>query len=392
VKNLIEILIAWFALLFVFVGAYFSYYFYLRRALRRSWNLKIVKNNLPTVTLMVPLYNEEETICLKLENLAKLEYPNEKLQILLVNDASTDGTLVQIESFLKGSSLNTETISLQERNGKTKALNKALERAKGDIIVVSDSDVFLPSNALFLTTPYFADPSVGGVISSEELLDSKISWVTETENLYMNLTYGTIKLGESKIYSTLIFHGGFAAYRKSLLDHFNVEADDTGTALDIVQKGYRTIVIPEVTSYSVEFAAWKDKFNSKVRRARHNINTWVRCLRLLFQRKLLLPKKIAIPEIFLYLINPFILLAVIAVTAYLMVQNLMFTLFLPVAIVLLLVPKQTRLLSIEVLQNNCFLLLAILSAFFGRELIRWETSQDSRTKLNREMLEKRSLL
>jgi cellulose synthase/poly-beta-1,6-N-acetylglucosamine synthase-like glycosyltransferase len=341
---------------------------------------------------MVPLYNEEETICLKLENLAKLEYPNEKLQILLVNDASTDGTLVQIESFLKGSSLNTETISLQERNGKTKALNKALERAKGDIIVVSDSDVFLPSNALFLTTPYFADPSVGGVISSEELLDSKISWVTETENLYMNLTYGTIKLGESKIYSTLIFHGGFAAYRKSLLDHFNVEADDTGTALDIVQKGYRTIVIPEVTSYSVEFAAWKDKFNSKVRRARHNINTWVRCLRLLFQRKLLLPKKIAIPEIFLYLINPFILLAVIAVTAYLMVQNLMFTLFLPVAIVLLLVPKQTRLLSIEVLQNNCFLLLAILSAFFGRELIRWETSQDSRTKLNREMLEKRSLL
>jgi len=392
VKNLIEILIAWFALLFVFVGAYFSYYLYLRKALQRSWNIKIDKSNLPSVTIMVPVYNEERTIRLKLENLMKLIYPGEKLQILLVNDASSDRTLDEIASFSKSGYLDFTTVDLSQRSGKTKALNKALERAKGDIIVVSDADAFLPPDALRIAMPYFADPSIGGVISREALLDSDISWVSETESLYMNLSYGTIKLGESKIHSTLIFHGGFAAYRKSELEHFNVEADDTGTALDIVQKGNRTIMVPEVVSYSVEFAIWKDKFNAKVRRARHNMKTWTRCLNLLLKRRLLLPKRIAVPEIFLYLFNPLILLALLMVTVYVSIQNLLFAGFLALVIIPVLVVKKPRLLFVEVLQNNFFLLLAILGMIFRRDIIRWETSQDSRMILNREMLERKGLV
>jgi len=392
VKNLIEILIAWFALLFVFVGAYFSYYLYLRKALQRSWNIKIDKGNLPSVTIMVPVYNEERTIRLKLENLMKLIYPGEKLQILLVNDASSDRTLDEIASFSKSGYLDFTTVNLSQRSGKTKALNKALERAKGDIIVVSDADAFLPADALCIAMPYFADPSIGGVISQEALLDSGISWVSETESLYMNLSYGTIKLGESKIHSTLIFHGGFAAYRKSVLGHFNVEADDTGTALDIVQKGNRTIMVPDVVSYSVEFANWKDKFDAKVRRARHNLNTWTRCLNLLLKRRLLLPKRIAVPEIFLYLFNPLIFLALLILTVYFSIQNLLFAGFLALVIIQVLVVKKPRLLFVEVLQNNFFLLLAILGMIFRRDLIRWETSQDSRMILNREMLERKGLV
>ncbi len=390
-KKLIETIVLWLTLLFVFLGASIGYYSYLRIALRRNWNLRIDKTNMPKVTVMVPIYNEEKTIGLKLENLAKLEYPDEKLQILLVNDSSNDGTLDEIANFSKRSSLDLTLLNIPGRNGKPKALNKALERAKGDVIVVSDSDAFLPSNSLYAAMPYFADPSIGCVISKEALLDSDISWVSQTESLYVNLSYGTIKLGESKIHSTLFIHGGFAAYRKSVLDHFN-ETDDTGTALDIVQKGSRIIMVPDIVSYSLEFSAWKDKLNGKVRRARHIMAAWVRCLSLLFKRKLLLPKRIAVPEIFLYLFNPLIFLAFLVVTAYILVQTLFFGIFLVLVIVPLLVVTKTRLLFVEILQNNCFLLLAILSTLLKRDLIHWETSQDSRMILRRDMLENKGLV
>ncbi|MCJ7635396.1 glycosyltransferase [Candidatus Bathyarchaeota archaeon] len=385
-------IIIWFVLLFIFIGAYGLYYLYMKKASTRSWNLKIDKKNLPMVTVIVPLYNEEKTIEFKLENLLKLEYPVEKLQILLVDDASNDGTSVKITNFLKQHPLDLMMVTLSERHGKMKGLNKALEQVRGEVVIVSDCDVFLPSNTLVTTMPYFTDPSVGGVISKEALLDPGISWVSETENLYMKLTYGTIKLGESKIHSTLIFHGGFGAYRRSVLGQFNEEEDDVGTALDIVQKGSRTIMVPDAVSYSVEFTTWRDKFNSKIRRARHNIRTWIRCLNLLLRRRLLLPKRIALPEIFLYLFNPLIFSVLFITTIYILMTNLSFGILLTLVIVPLLVLKQTRLILFEVLQNNFFLLLGILGNILRKDLISWNTFQDPRTILKREMLEKKGLL
>ena len=391
-KKLIAIFSLWFILLLIFVGVPGFYYVYLRHASSKSWSLKIEKTCLPTVTIMVPMYNEERTIRLKLENLAKLKYPKEKLQILLVNDASTDSTLDEISSFSKNGLIDFRVINLTSRSGKTKALNKALKYAEGEVVVVSDSDAFLSPNILYKAMPFFADPSVGAVISREELLTPNISWVSETENFYFSLVYGTIKLGESKIYSTIMFHGGFAVYRRSLLDNFNVETDDTGTALDIVQKGSRTIMVPCAVSFSLEFVAWKDKFKIKVRRATHNLKTWVRCLHLLFERRLLLPKKIAIPEMFLYLFNPVVLFTFFIITVFLLLRNPF-----PMALVILvllpiLVVKRTRTLFIEVIQNNCFLLLAILSLLAGKEIIRWGTVQDPRAMIRRDMLESRHLI
>jgi cellulose synthase/poly-beta-1,6-N-acetylglucosamine synthase-like glycosyltransferase len=335
---------------------------------------------------MVPTYNEEKTIRLKLENLAKLKYSREKLQIILVDDASTDGTREEISRFSKDAFINFTVINLVSRNGKTKALNNTLKHARGEIVIVSDSDAFLSPDILHKTMPFFADSSVGAVISSEELLNPRISWVSETENLYFDLVYGAIKLGESKIHSTIMFHGGFAAYRKSLLDNFNVESDDTGTALDIIQKGRRTIMVPDAVSFSLEFAAWKDKFGVKVRRARHNVKTWVRCLQLLFKRRLLLPKRIAIPEMFLYLFNPVILLMFFAMSVLLLLAYPFTVILASLTLLPILIIKRTRLLLIETLQNNIFLLFAILSLVTRKEIIRWKTAQDPRAMITRETL------
>jgi len=385
------VVVVWLFLAFVFAGAPLIYFLYMRFAKQRLWNLEIHKSHQPKVTILVPMYNEEKTIRLKLENLTKLRYPREKLQILLVNDASTDDTLKEVSSFLKDNSLNISKVDMASRQGKTRALNLALDYARGEIMVVSDSDAFISPDILNKAMPFFADPTIGALVSREKLLESHISWVSQTEEFYYSL-FSEIKLGESKVYSTIMFHGGFAAYRKTLLDKFNVGTDDSGTALDIVQKGYRTIMIPEAVSFGVEFLAWKDKLNVKVRRATHKVKTWTRCLHLLVKRKLLLPKKIALPGIFLHLFNPIVFLMLFVTTIFLWLSEpLTIVLTIPTILSILAI-KRLRTMFIEVIQNNFFLLLAILSLLIGKEIIHWKTVQDPRAMIRRDMLEKINLI
>jgi hypothetical protein len=151
-------------------------------------------------------------------------------------------------------------------------------------------------------------------------------------------------------------------------------------------------MIPDAVSFSLEFSAWKDKFNTKVRRATHNLKTWIRCLRLLLKGQMLLPKKIAIPEIFLYLFNPVVFFTFFIVTVLLLLHNpLLITLLAP-TLIFILVAKKTRTLFVEVIQNNCFLLFAILSLAFRKQIIHWKTAQNPRTMITREMLENLQLI
>jgi cellulose synthase/poly-beta-1,6-N-acetylglucosamine synthase-like glycosyltransferase len=392
VNVLIVLIWLWLTLLITFIGVPCFYYLYLRKISSRDWGLKIDKNYLPTVTVIVPMHNEEKVIRLKLENLAALEYPRDKLQILLVNDGSTDNTLKEVSDFTKNSTLDFTVINFGSQCGKTVALNNALKYANGEIVIVSDSDAFLARDILLKTMPFFADPSVGALISREELIEPEASWVSETEKVYFDLVYGTIKLGESKLHSTIMFHGGFAAYRKSILEKFNVETDDTGTALDIVQKGKRTIMVPDAVSYCFEFSDWKDKFNIKVRRAIHNLKTWIRCLELLFNGELLLSKKIVIPEIFLYLVNPFIFLVFVVVSAVLAIRFFIIMLTFAFIITLMLLIKKTRMLLCEVLQNNLFLVFAVLSLILKKQIIQWKTVQNPRAVVTKEMLKNLQLI
>jgi cellulose synthase/poly-beta-1,6-N-acetylglucosamine synthase-like glycosyltransferase len=385
------VLILWVVVFTVFILVNGGYYLYLYVVSKKKWNLIKDQNYLPSVTIIVPFYNEGEVIKLKLENLAKIKYPREKLQILMVNDASTDNSLNEVLNFKRASNLEFTVINNNTRQGKNGSLNKALLYAKGDIIVVTDADAFLSPDILYQTMPYFADPSIGAIISREDLLKPDNSWVSKTEKAYFNLVYGLIKLAESKIYSTIIFHGGFAAYRRSLLPNFNIESDDAGTALDVVQMGKRTIIVPDAVSFCFEFSVWRDKFKIKVRRAMHNIKIWLRCLRLIFKHQLRLPKTIAIPEIFIYIFNPLILLFLLIVGVILSI-NYTSILLIPLSFAIFLVVPKLRLLCLEFIQSNVFLLCAMMILIFKRGIICWETVQNPRKLIKREMLEQYNLV
>ena len=260
------LLVVWVFLSSVFVGVPGIYYLYMKRIASQPWNLKVDKRYFPKITILIPTYNEGSVIKLKLENLMRLSYPKDLTKYIVVDSASTDKTLDEVNNFVdEHPEMKIEVLKEKSRRGKPKALNHALEYAVGEVVVVSDADCFLPPDVLDTALSFLADPSVGAVAGKETLLNPDQSWITKTETAYRDFAFVTT-LGESKFYSTIFFEGGFSVYKRKFLNGFDcATADDSGTALSVVQNKARTIILDEAPFYTafpkslIYYPKWSQK-------------------------------------------------------------------------------------------------------------------------------------
>jgi cellulose synthase/poly-beta-1,6-N-acetylglucosamine synthase-like glycosyltransferase len=356
------------------------------------WGIGVDSEYRPSISILVPAYNEEKIVRLKLENLSKVIYPREKMEVIFIDDCSTDNTVKEAQLFLNSCpTLNSRVFSLEKRCGKAKALNSILRHAQNEVVIVSDADCFWTQDILMKSLPYLSDPSVGAVTGLELLLNPDDSWVTKTETFY-NDSVHTIRVGESKFQSTIFFQGGFSAYKTKVLDEFNNVNDDTGTALDIVQKGFRTLLIPDATYFTIFPSTWKGKFVTKIRRAFQLVMIWVKCLRLLSKGQLVLDRKIALPEIFLYIFNPLIFILLTFITPFLFLSYPFQFSFLIIILTISISIKKIRTMAVECLQDNIFLLIALLSFVLNKKVTIWKTVRDPRSPLTRIELENKRLI
>jgi cellulose synthase/poly-beta-1,6-N-acetylglucosamine synthase-like glycosyltransferase len=120
----------------------------------------------PRVSFIIAAYNEERVIAAKLRNTLALEYPRGSIEIIVVSDGSNDATEAIVRSFSPQG-----VISLHEaqRRGKTAALNHAVGRANGDVVVFSDANNDFAPDAIRKLVGHFADPSVGGVCGAKRI-------------------------------------------------------------------------------------------------------------------------------------------------------------------------------------------------------------------------------
>lgn len=386
------VLIVWSLLFSVSLGFPSIYYLYMKYHAKKPWKIKLDEAYRPSISILVPMYNEEKTIRFKLENLYKVDYPADKVEIILVNDASTDKTLDEVYKFIEShQGLKIKVLNRTGRSGKSGSLNFALKHAAGEVIVVSDADCFWPSNILVNALPYLFDSNIGAVTGREYLLNSNSSLVTKGEIFYDNFVQ-TIRVGESKVHSTIPFQGGFAAYKREFLKEFDLETDDSGTALRIVQEHGRTLIIPEAPFYTTFPVTWKNRIAIKMRRAKQLQGIWVRCLKLLFQGKLRLAKRIAVPEIFLHILNPIFFVAFMLATLFLiMEQPFLIPVFAAILLLILAVPKG-RIGLIETVQNNCILVAAMALFFINKKPEPWKTVEESRSLLDESILKEKCLI
>lgn len=216
----------------------------------------------PPVTLVISAYNEVAVIGAKLRNSLALDYPPDRLQILVVSDASSDGT---DEAVLAVADPRVELLRMPERGGKTAGLNAAVRRARGGIIVFSDANALYDRLAIRHLVRNFADPEVGAVTgeSRYQIADEDAS--TEAENQYWSYELW-VKRQESRLGSLVGGDGAIYAVRRELYtDLAAADLSDFVNPLQVVAQGYRNVYETEAFSNEGGAEGFGAEFRRKVR-------------------------------------------------------------------------------------------------------------------------------
>jgi cellulose synthase/poly-beta-1,6-N-acetylglucosamine synthase-like glycosyltransferase len=196
----------------------------------------------PSVTLIITAYNEERDLARKLENTLLLDYPQDKLEVMVASDCSSDRTdEIAREFAARGVSLHRQP----ERLGKTAAQNAAVERASGEIILFSDATTLYDRNVLRALMPNFADPTVGCATGRVVYTDSAESSVGHGTRSYWSYEF-LLKKHESNVCSLIGVCGCLYAVRRSAYVPLYHEAcSDFIIATKMVEQGLRAVYEPD---------------------------------------------------------------------------------------------------------------------------------------------------
>jgi hyaluronan synthase len=171
----------------------------------------------PTVSVIIPAFNEEEGIVGTIASCLDVDYPLELVEVIVVNDGSTDATWRNIEQ-AHASSPRLVAIDLGRNYGKRGAMAEGIRRATGEILCFVDSDSYLKPDALKAIVQPFVDPRVGAVVGHAEVHNRMTNWMTKMQQVRYYSAFRVIKATESVLSGTVTCASGCcAAYRRSVV-------------------------------------------------------------------------------------------------------------------------------------------------------------------------------
>lgn len=198
-------------------------------------------SELPTVSILIPAFNEEAAITDTLRNKISLDYPPEKLEIIVVSDSSDDRTDELVEAFARDSSIPVRLIRQHPRAGKTSGINLIVPEAKGEIIAFSDSNSLWDRDALRHLVSVFTDTSVGYVTGKMVYTNPDGSLVGDGCSAYMKYE-NWLREKETNIGSIVGVDGGIDAMRRCLYQPLRPDQlPDFVQPLKVVEAGYRVV-------------------------------------------------------------------------------------------------------------------------------------------------------
>ena len=232
-----------------------------------------VGENEPTVTIVVPCYNEESIIRDKIENLLSLDYPKDKLEIFIVSDGSTDKTEKICSEYISRGI----TFFALPRQGKNNAMNFGANKSNSEIIVFSDAPSILKKSALREQMKYFSDKRIGLVSGRLEAIGEGSAFKKTSFSGTLNCFYryeNFIRQKEGLIGSLVSATGTFCAIRKSIFSFLpgNV-ADDFYLPLLVRMKHFFTYYSRESVSIRRGKYSKESEFAARVRTQRGAIST-----------------------------------------------------------------------------------------------------------------------
>ncbi len=243
-------------------------------------NDESLKNFYPSLSIITATYNEIANISRKIDEMLHLNYPSEKIEWIIIDDNSSDGTIETIKKRIHELPFDVKFIIREGKSGLSTALNLAYSIAKNEIIIKSDCDIILLEDTLENLVKPFADPKVGAVCGESKVLNN-----VEFEESYRNLRR-RVRNMESNITSTYMFDT-LSAYRRSLFTGIDPKsaADDAELALKIIKKGYKAINNPLAVFGEICPTSFEERRKQRDRRAEGHIKLAIKNIDMLFRPK-----------------------------------------------------------------------------------------------------------
>lgn len=382
---IVEITVIIGLILFLFYSGYFlRMWVKSKEASKGSLHNSGRRDYTPFVSVVVPTYDEEDTIVYKLRNLMEQDYPN--MEIIVVDGASEDRTVELVEKFVKDNNMSVKLMREKERRGKASALNEAFKHCSGEIVVMTDADAIWEKDTLRKAISNFSDPNVGAVTGGQILLNPDQSLATKVEKTYRNI-YEVLRLGESAMDSTPIFHGEISCFRRSSIEHVSEDsmADDSELAMKTRKKGFRSIYDPSTVFYEHAPPTFRSRLKQKLRRGQGLIQLFVRERGMLLNQKYGKFGMIIFPaEFFMHVVSPIMVFGFLILFPYslLLMDNYMLIILVIAFVVsfVALTIMKTNLVSflLSFLNSQFILLLSLIYHIFGKSQHKWRKVSEIR--------------
>jgi cellulose synthase/poly-beta-1,6-N-acetylglucosamine synthase-like glycosyltransferase len=245
------------------------HFMFTRRRLYGSQRLyyqDILDAELPTISILVPMHNEEAVAKRMLENLLKSEYPTEKLEIIVVDDHSDDKTPEILDELEEREPLIKVIHRTDDREprGKPLALNTGLKQANGEIVIVFDADYFPARGALRDLAVCFKDPEVGAAMGRVIPLNTKTNLLTRLLDLERSGGYQVDQQARHDLLVIPQYGGTVGGFRRDVvrsLEGFDpdVLAEDTDLTFRLLTKGWKVVYANRVECYEQVPETWVNR-------------------------------------------------------------------------------------------------------------------------------------
>ena len=257
-----------------------------------------------SVSVLIPAYNEQDSIKETIEHVANLDYPKNKLEIIVVNDGSKDKTREVVEKLIRSKKYFNLKIINKKNSGKADSLNQGVEMAKGELIAVVDSDSFPSPSSLYKLVGYFNNKEMGAVTSFVTVRNKNQNILTRLQSLEYMLIGWSRKLLDF-INSVYVTNGPLSVYRKQFILNvggFDKQSitEDIDITWNMLYHGYKTSMCLDARVSTITPHKFKPWFRQRMRWGAGGLQALQKYRKMFFKR-----------GIFGYFVMPFVSLSIL---------------------------------------------------------------------------------
>ena len=271
-------------------------------------------DNLPSLTIIVAAYNEQDFIEQKIQNTLSLEYPADKIEYIFVTDGSSDNTPDIVRKYPQIKLLHSP-----ERRGKIAAMHRTMHEVSTEIVVFTDANTFLNHKALINIARHYSDPRVGAVSGEKRVQIDETADATAGEGMYWKYE-SKLKTWDSEMYSVVGAAGELFSIKTNIYQAVppNAIIDDFMISMLIAKKGYRIIYEPEAYASENTSENVKEELKRKIRIAAGGLQSiiWLKDLLLPIEFPLLSFQYIS-HRVLRWTITPFLMIIAFVVNCIL---------------------------------------------------------------------------